>query len=1284
MAEHYLLNPDPDDLALSVAQRALLEARSQQTMRAGSIWVPNGDGSGAGTMIGPLAGGQGMSDWVGDTTVPPRPTGLGATSTMGIVAVTWDGRLEEETPPDFDCIEIRITLPDSTVQTLGRMSAAGELTSGSLTPGQKVTVTARSYDRAHAVDGSTAPNVSADSDPIGVTVSSAIDDAEFDRINQDLQDALDQMHDLSQTVTSIDGKTTVSGSAPTTADANGKPEGAMWTQIDSTGKVLGMWVLRNGTWIKTSSDATIPDGIFDDINNRLDEAEKDLTDLSKTVTSIDGKTTVSGKAPTTEDAKTHPEGAMWTQIDSTGKVLGMWVLRNGAWVKTSSDVTIPDSAFDEVNKRIDQAIKDMDDLGKTVTSIDGKTTVSGSAPTTADAKGRPEGAMWTQIDSTGKVLGMWVLRNGTWLKTSSDVEIPDGAFDDINNRLDEAEKDLTDLSKTVTSIDGKSTVSGKAPTTADATGRPEGAMWVQLGATGQPLGRWYLHDGAWIEEKAGLSELPSWVRTDIDQALAQAKDAKTTADGKNRIFAQTTEPTHTGRVNGDLWRKLDASGNIIGEYVWNGTVFVAHAITADSVLLPGSATGSTLIKPGSITVGTIHIGSGEILTELLKARKITTSDISTAGLDAGVITTGYLSAARIKAGSLDASQVLVKGSVGSVLIADGAITSKNISIGNGEILTELLKARKITTSDISTAGLDAGVITSGYISAARIKAGSLDASQVLVPGSVDGGVLIKDGTITAKNIKIGNGEILTELLKARKITSTDISTAGLDAGVIKSGYINAARIQAGSLDASKVLVKGSVGSVLIADGAITAKNISIGNGEILTELLKARKITTGDITADGLDAGVITTGYLSAARIKAGSLDASQVLVPGSIDGGVLIKDGTITAKNIKIGNGEILTELLKARKIVADDIQAGAFSGYTFTGSTFQSTTWGTPKSNSWQLNNQRLEWWNDGVKTIYLDGTGKENLLTGTFQTGTSGNRVVLSPEFTQFTIGGSDTMYGSGISFPMSGTYAQMPYIATEASTSTEGDVSALTFNGGRRDNGSLGTGHGYGAFGRLGMRRDSQKRQRATVYFNACADYDHTNDTDKTQREWNSYLSLLVPDEEDTISTLGANSPTRWGRHWVNVSQGQAGMRIDDDKSGASNYADIRGDIQQGFSSLESGDVNGTVGIQANITKGYVYLGGFLGGYTSRQTFQTINWLAWGQGMAAGQTGSVVWTWDPPKYGGYHVLAQPVCEWSEVQAHPKSDHISSQCEVTFWNGAGSSSDKVYCNGYAWLHS
>ncbi|KAA8832745.1 hypothetical protein EM849_02405 [Bifidobacterium tissieri] len=895
---------------------------------------------------------------------------------------------------------------------------------------------------------------------------------------------------------------------------------------------------------------------------------------------------------------------MWTQIDSTGKVLGMWVLRDGQWVKTSSDVTIPDSAFDEVNQRIDQAIKDVTDLSKTVTSIDGKTTVSGKEPTAQDAKGRPEGAMWTQIDSTGKVLGMWVLRDGTWVRTMP--EIPDSIFDEVNQRIDQAEQDVTDLSKTVTSIDGKTTVSGNAPTTEDAKGRPEGAMWVRLGSDGQPLGRWYLHDGQWVEEKAGMTDLPSWVRTDIDQALASAKSAQTTADGKNRVFVQAGEPAHTGLAKGDLWRRLDTAGNIIGEYAWNGAAFAAHAITADSVLLPGSVTGSTLIKPGSITVGTVHIGDGEILTELLKARKISTSDISADGIDAGVIKSGYINAARIQAGSLDASQVLVKGSVGSVLIADGAITARNISIGDGEILTELLKARKIT--------------------------------------------------------------------------STDISTAGLDAGVIKSGYINAARIQAGSLDASKVLVKGSVNSVLIADGTITAKNISIGNGEILTELLKARKITSTDISTAGLDAGVITTGYLSAARIKAGSLDATQVLVPGSVDGGVLIKDGTITAKNIRIGNGEILTELLKARKIVADDITAGTFNGYVFSGSVYQSSNWGTSGTTSWQLNDQRLEWWHDGVKTIYLDGTGKENLLTGTFQTASRGNRVVISPEFKQASISADNQYTGSGISMPLAGDSFQAPYIASEATSTKEGDISTLFLNGGLRDSGAVGAGHGYGAFARLGMRRDDQKRQRAVAIITATADYDRKNTDDTSQREWYTTMQMYVPDGADTQYTISAHSPSAEAWHWANVSQEKAGFNVKNSSSGF--WGNCYVSLPEHEAWLTINDANGQVGVGANIEKGYLYLGGFLGGIGGgRNTFQWASWKLT-DSLGAGAFSHVTWSLTPAAYGFYHAMAQPVCGYSEVSAHPEEDANASTIKITAWNAAGSASPIVWINGFAWL--
>ncbi|TPF97560.1 hypothetical protein EP30_01055 [Bifidobacterium sp. UTCIF-39] len=806
-----------------------------------------------------------------------------------------------------------------------------------------------------------------------------------------------------------------------------------------------------------------------------------------------------------------------------------------AW-SASASVTISSvidpGEFDDINQRIDQAVQDMTDLSKTVTSIDGKTTVSGKAPTSSDTAGKPEGAMWTQIDGTGKVLGMWMLSSGKWIRTTP--EIPDSIFDDVNDRISQAEKDVADLSKTVTSIDGKTTVSGKAPTSSDTAGKPEGAMWTQIDGTGKVLGRWYLRSGKWLAEAKDSYTLPDWVRNDITSALTAAKNAQTTADAKNRIYTQSAEPSHSGLANGDLWRKTDSTGTIIGEYVWNGKAFTAHSLSADSVLLPGSLTGSTLIKPGSITVGTIHIGNGEILTGLLNARKITTNDISANGLDAGVIKAGYLDAARIKAGSLDASQVLVNGSIGSVLIADGAITATNIRIGNGEILAELLKVRKITTSDITTAGLDAGVIKAGY---------------------------------------------------------------------------------------------------------------------------------------------------LDAARIKAGSLDASQVLVKGSIDGGVLIKDGSILAKNIHIGNGEILTELLKARKITADDIKAGTFTGYTFTGSIFQSST---STNTGWKLKGGALDMWDSSHNpTVHLDGEGKSNLITGTFQTGMSGNRVVVSPNFSTTVVGVNASFTGSGISFPLSGSYQAAPFIATESTGTTEGNVSALIFHSGQRDSGALGVGHGYGSFGRIGVRRDSQKRQRATVYFIAGADYSHQN-PDTSQRKWYSDLSLLTPDGNDTTSFLESHSPTVWSRHWNNASTENAGWRVDNYSSNF--HAVCAGSLPDHSIYAKVGNANGEVGITADINTGYLFLGGFLGGLPGRATFQTGNWAPWRGSFKHNWMGSPVRVGlNPAKYGHYHALANADCPYAGIQAHVTNTGNASSFDVLCCNlDPNEYNGTIWCDYIAFLEN
>lgn len=159
------------------------------------------------------------------------------------------------------------------------------------------------------------------------------------------------------------------------------------------------------------------------------------------------------------------------------------------------------------------------------------------------------------------------------------------------------------------------------------------------------------------------------------------------------------------------------------------------------------------------------------------------------------------------------------------------------------------------------------------------------------------------------------------------------------------------------------------------------------------------------------------------------TLVADSLLVPGSVDGGVLIKDGSIEAKNVHIGNGEILTELLKARKIVTDDVEAGQFRGYVFTGSVFQSSEM---EDTGLKLDSASLRMWDSNHnQTVYLDGEGKSNVLTGTFQTRTSGHRVRISPDYKSHIIGGSETFTGDGLEFPAyndSNAYYSHPTVAS----------------------------------------------------------------------------------------------------------------------------------------------------------------------------------------------------------------------------------------------------------------
>lgn len=296
---------------------------------------------------------------------------------------------------------------------------------------------------------------------------------------------------------------------------------------------------------------------------------------------------------------------------------------------------------------------------------------------------------------------------------------------------------------------------------------------------------------------------------------------------------------------------------------------------------------------------------------------------------------------------------------------------------------------------------------------------------------------------------------------------------------------------------------------------------------------------------------------------------------------GLQCTDETAARSYVDTFEGE-LTQTYIFNKLTNNGQKQGLYlsNGLLYVNATYMKTGIITGKRSYWNLDTGQFVMTDaNGNETVHLDGDGADNLLTGTFRTARTGNRVQISPSFKQTEISGTDSLEGAGIQFYHgSGSY-QHPYIAVESTTQQEGEVSALTFNGGRRAE------HDPGAFARIGERKaDDNTTKVGTVFLAAEKDYDSTDSSSRR-----AYLSLWSPKTGDTTATLAARDP------------------------------------------------NGLVGIQADIDSGYLYMGGFLGGFSGgRSTFQT----AWWEGQNIGAMKYTQYTLtssNPAKYGSYKAFA-----------------------------------------------
>lgn len=416
--------------------------------------------------------------------------------------------------------------------------------------------------------------------------------------------------------------------------------------------------------------------------------------------------------------------------------------------------------------------------------------------------------------------------------------------------------------------------------------------------------------------------------------------------------------------------------------------------------------------------------------------------------------------------------------------------------------------------------------------------------------------ILASGTVAAKHLAVDS--VTAEKVKANAITADKIAANSVTTEKLVSDAVTAAKLAADSVQARNIVSLAITTDKLAANSVTTAK-LRVTE-DMTVALLNAHKIQAGDIVAGAVTTDKLAANSVNADKLAANSVNASKIV------------SGAITTD--KLAANSITAVKIAAGSITTDKVAAGQFRGYTFTGAIFQSSE---AANTGVKLNSTGLQMWDSNHnQTVYLDGEGRSNLLTGTFQTSLTGRRIIISPTFRQSVINGGDQTEGSGISF-MHGRDGHDAYIASESRTQYKGEVSNIAINGGR------------------------------------------VNDTDP-----GSYLILGSTKALDNATKIGKAFISSYRDYSKGVQAGYAQLLLSADPTVKYHT----------FAELSATDPNGSVGVSADINSGYLFLGGFLGLFREgRGTFVTSHLR--GGVVSAGGVATQTYTYgSPAKFGLYH--------------------------------------------------
>ena len=499
--------------------------------------------------------------------------------------------------------------------------------------------------------------------------------------------------------------------------------------------------------------------------------------------------------------------------------------------------------------------------------------------------------------------------------------------------------------------------------------------------------------------------------------------------------------------------------------------------------------------------------------------------------------------------------------------------------------------------------------------------------------------ILASGTVAAKHLAADS--VTAEKVKANAITVDKLAANSVTTEKLVADAVTATKLAANSVQARNIVAL-AITSDKIAANSVTTAKLRVTE-DMTVALLNVHKIQAGDIAANAVTTDKLAANAVNADKLAANSVNASKIV--------------TCAITSDKLAANSVTAVKIAAGTITSDKVAAGQFRGYVFTGAVFQSSE---AANTGMKLNSTALQMWDSSHnRTVYLDGEGKSNVLTGTFQTRTSGHRVRISPDYKSHAIAGSETFTGDGLEFLAykdSIAYYNYPTVASLIESNQVGLMSEL----------DLWSGYVSKNDPAAFMSLKSKPRAKggtgsgvtSQVYLHADTNYDESDLSKKSS----SWLTM----------------------HGVGGSGASAYLNVRSD-SGSLCEVGVHSQGAKARAYCTASDANGEIGMVSDISAGYLYLGGYLGGITNRHTFQSTNWRIYQNATLPADftIQQTTWSWTPAKYGRYYGVCNADLNFGSISMHVCSTGGAGSMQVMGYNaGNGTYRGDMYVDAFAWL--